>query len=229
VEAQVQGPSGSLFESPALLSDYARRKCAEPALDRASVPVALSGAGPLPAEVRVALAAHAATLYRDLEFGTFLCDTADAHAIAVSRLTVGIVGPAPGRADAHLREALDSLRSVGVRIALDDLGEGHSSFRTLLDVHPDEIKLDRYLVNGCAADPFRRAIVAAIVEVGERFGAAVVAEGVETADDLAAVRDLGIELFQGHLFFPALPAGELAGCEPFTGARGATRAMETDR
>jgi EAL domain-containing protein (putative c-di-GMP-specific phosphodiesterase class I) len=229
VEALVQGPSGSLFESPALLSDFARRKCAEPALDRASVRLALSAAGALPPEVRVAVAAHAATLHRDLEFGGFLCDAADAGGIAVSRLTLGIVGPAPGRADDRLREALDGLRRVGVRVGLDDLGEGHSSFRTLLDVRPDEVKLDRYLLGGCAADPFRRAIVAAIAEVGRRFGAEVVAEGVETADDLAAARDLGIELFQGQLFFPALQAGEYTGPELFGGAHGAAGAMEIDR
>lgn len=109
-----------------------------------------------------------------------------------------------------LRERIAGLRAGGVRIALDDTGAGHSSLTHLVQLAPDLIKLDLQLVVGADADPVRRALLAAVVAFAREIGAKVIAEGIETPGELAALRALGVDYGQGYLLGrPAAPS-ELA-------------------
>jgi PAS domain S-box-containing protein len=101
--------------------------------------------------------------------------------------------------------ALTPLRERGLQVAVDDTGAGYASFTHVLRLRPDIIKLDRSLLTGLPADPARRALVTAIVLLGLELDARLVAEGVETPEELRAVTDLGVDLAQGyHLARPAL-------------------------
>lgn len=93
---------------------------------------------------------------------------------------------------------LDWLRSRGVRLAIDDTGAGISSLAHILQLGPDIIKLDRSLTTGIDADPVRRSLATALVAFAVEIGAHVVAEGVERAEELAALRVLGITKVQGY-------------------------------
>ncbi|MCJ2136718.1 EAL domain-containing protein [Methylobacterium sp. J-026] len=105
--------------------------------------------------------------------------------------------------------SLHALRARGVRIALDDFGTGYSSLGYLRIFPFDEIKLDRTFVNDIArADS--AAIVRAVVGIGERLGMGIVAEGVETAEQLSLVRREGCAQIQGFLISQPLPAHEAA-------------------
>jgi EAL domain-containing protein (putative c-di-GMP-specific phosphodiesterase class I) len=101
------------------------------------------------------------------------------------------------------------LRAEGVRVALDDVGVGRCNFRTIIDVAPDLLKIDRYFVHGCAADSRRRSVLASLRRLGEDIGAAVVAEGIELEADHRIVRDLGIHYAQGFLFSHPRPLAEV--------------------
>ncbi|HET7040702.1 MAG TPA: EAL domain-containing protein, partial [Gemmatimonadales bacterium] len=90
------------------------------------------------------------------------------------------------------------------RLAVDDVGTGHSNLQMVIEVRPDFLKLDRFFVTGAATDPVRQATLAAMAGLAAALGGAVVAEGVETAADLAAVRAAGITLAQGYLLSPPL-------------------------
>lgn len=109
-----------------------------------------------------------------------------------------------------LRHSLDGLRALGARVAVDDAGSGYASFRHILALRPDVVKLDRALVTGLDRDPVRESLVAALVTFAERMGAATVAEGIETAGELDMLSRLGVPCGQGyHLARPAplpLPA-----------------------
>lgn len=94
---------------------------------------------------------------------------------------------------------IDALRADGVRLAVDDAGAGYASFRHILALRPDVVKFDRALVTGIDADPVREALVGALVTLGEGIGATVVAEGVETEGERAALRVLGVHAVQGYL------------------------------
>jgi EAL domain-containing protein (putative c-di-GMP-specific phosphodiesterase class I)/CheY-like chemotaxis protein len=115
----------------------------------------------------------------------------------------------------HLLDTLDRFRSSGIRIAVDDAGSGYASLRHILRLHPDIIKLDIDLTRGVDLDPSRRALAAALVTFGNQIGAAITAEGVETADELDALRHLGVGYGQGyHLARPGplpIPPATIAG------------------
>jgi EAL domain-containing protein (putative c-di-GMP-specific phosphodiesterase class I) len=100
------------------------------------------------------------------------------------------------------------LRQRGYRIAVDDLGAGYAALGALATLEPDVVKLDMSLIRDIDAHPTKRRVVGAITTLCRELGSRVVAEGVETASELAAVREVGIDLVQGYLF--ARPARELA-------------------
>jgi PAS domain S-box-containing protein len=94
---------------------------------------------------------------------------------------------------------LRRLSSTGVRIAVDDAGAGYSSLRHILNLHPHTIKLDVSLTRELHRDLSRRALTAAMASFADELNATVIAEGIETEDELEALRRIGIELGQGYL------------------------------
>jgi EAL domain-containing protein (putative c-di-GMP-specific phosphodiesterase class I) len=97
-----------------------------------------------------------------------------------------------------LQGALVRLRKSGVRLAVDDAGSGYSSLTHILKLAPELIKLDRELVCGIDIDPVRRALVTALVLFAADTGAEILAEGIETSDELDVVRRLGVRYSQGY-------------------------------
>lgn len=120
---------------------------------------------------------------------------------------------------AFLQRILDEYRAQGAMVALDDLGAGHSSLSYLQKLRPDVVKLDRELIAGLADDPARQRLVGAMIDYAHDLNIRVVAEGIETEDDLAATRALGADLGQG--WYIGRPAAGPAVVEPgrIVGAR----------
>ena len=102
---------------------------------------------------------------------------------------------------------LHRLRTLGTLIALDDFGTGYSSLSYLRSFPFDKIKIDRAFIKDIA-DPDAAAIVRAVVGIGERLGMSIIAEGVETAEQLALVHREGCTEVQGFLFSRPLPVEE---------------------
>jgi len=98
-----------------------------------------------------------------------------------------------------LRAALDQLRGH-VRVAVDDAGAGFAGLRHILEIRPQIVKLDIALVRGVNADPARRALISSMVAFAAETDCALVAEGVETEEELATLRGLGVGYCQGYLF-----------------------------
>ncbi len=105
---------------------------------------------------------------------------------------------------------LTSLREMGVRLALDDFGTGHSSLAYLKRFPVHALKIDQAFVRGLDRDRSDRAIVAAVIETAHSLGVETVAEGVETAEELATLRDLGCDEVQGYLFGRPVPFADAA-------------------
>jgi len=100
---------------------------------------------------------------------------------------------------ATVAAAIATLRGRGARIALDDVGAGADEFARLATLQPDVIKADRSLVDGCAGDPGRSAVLRALVTYAEHLGGRVCAEGVENLADLDHLSALGVTQAQGYL------------------------------
>lgn len=100
----------------------------------------------------------------------------------------------------ELQERLRQLRRLGFRLALDDVGAGHSNLSLLAEVRPEFLKVDMSLVRDLDRDRARRAVVRHLLRLSEDLGATAVAEGVETAGERDALEDLGGPLLQGFLF-----------------------------
>jgi EAL domain-containing protein (putative c-di-GMP-specific phosphodiesterase class I) len=98
-----------------------------------------------------------------------------------------------------------ALKAAGYRVAIDDLGEGYASLSWLVRFVPDIAKLDLSLVRGIDQSQIKRDLVRAIVDACHKGGTLVVAEGVETLEEAAVLRDLNCDLLQGHLFARPAP------------------------
>jgi EAL domain-containing protein (putative c-di-GMP-specific phosphodiesterase class I) len=97
-----------------------------------------------------------------------------------------------------LQAVLGEVRARGARLAIDDAGAGFASLQHILRLSPDFIKLDMALTRGVDADPARRALASALTSFGNEIGAALIAEGIETAAELDTLRGLGIRFGQGY-------------------------------
>ncbi|MHB1837618.1 MAG: EAL domain-containing protein, partial [Solirubrobacteraceae bacterium] len=106
-------------------------------------------------------------------------------------------------------QAISAVRSTGARLAVDDTGAGVSSLAHILKLAPDLIKLDRALTTGVDRDPVRRALASSLVSFADETGPLIVAEGIETAAELAMLRSLGIRYGQGFYLRPPGPLDTL--------------------
>ena len=129
-----------------------------------------------------------------------------------------------------LRRQVKALRRLGFGFAVDDAGAGYASFRLIAALRPSIIKIDREIVVGISRDDAKQALVEAFVSFGERIGARLLAEGIETRRDLTTLVSLGVELGQGYLLGrpkaePA-PPRPVRGVGPAAERRAPSRAAE---
>ncbi len=115
-----------------------------------------------------------------------------------SRVVIELTEHVPVEDYGALHRALEDVRRSGARLAADDLGSGYAGFLHLIALEPDIIKLDISLVSGLHRSRTKRAMTSALVAFAADIGATVIAEGVEEAAELAALRDLGVPWAQGY-------------------------------
>ena len=116
-----------------------------------------------------------------------------------SRVVLEITEHAPVDDYEALNDALAPLKKAGVRLAVDDAGAGFASLKHILSVAPDIIKVDMEMSRDIVTDRGSRAMVAALVSFARETSALVVAEGIETYEQLDVLRDLGVDQGQGYL------------------------------
>jgi len=110
-----------------------------------------------------------------------------------------------------VRVALARWTGDGARVALDDVGSGYAGLQQVVHLQPEFLKLDRSLITGIDGDRVRQAMVASLVGFAGQVATTIIAEGVETADELRWLRDAGVPLVQGyHLARPGEPWPEPA-------------------
>lgn len=131
------------------------------------------------------------------------------HAVPASALTLEIVETAGSTLDSQQLEGLLHLRILGCQLSIDDFGMGVSNVHRLLELPFSELKLPSEFVRGMAHDGRKAAVVAGALMMARRMSLNVVVEGVETADDLLALKDLGQPVMQGYFIARPMPGAEL--------------------
>lgn len=104
-----------------------------------------------------------------------------------------------------------ALKDRGIQISIDDFGTGYSSLQYLRRLPVDRLKIDRSFIETIVKDKRDQAIVKSVIEMGHNLGVKVLAEGIETSDQLHLIRDLQCDEGQGYLFSPPISAEELIG------------------
>lgn len=107
--------------------------------------------------------------------------------------------------DPRLQQVFDIYRNRGVRLALDDVGQGFATLDAVERLQPDYVKMDRKWVSQCDGDTDKQRYIEGLLERVSRFNGVVLAEGVERAEEWNYLRGAGVPLFQGYLFGRASP------------------------
>lgn len=193
--------------SPDVWFDEANEVGAGPTLELIAIEAALEGLSQLPVETSLSL---------NLSPGTAL--TPEFHrlfeASACARLILELTEHAPVTDYEEMKRNLAPYRAKGLRLAIDDVGAGHASFRHIVDLQPDLIKLDCLLTRNIDTDLARRTLAKAITSFGRTMGCEVVAEGVETSSELATLREAGATKVQGYLLGRPMALAQAARLPP---------------
>ena len=201
-ESLIRGPVDTTLHFPDALFAEARRQGLHPQLELASFRAGAQGFDQNPAAGKLFLNLSGSALIHYWTRGgdemplRLLKDCT----LAPSNIIVELTEQDPlSEHMSTLGSAFACLREYGMRIALDDYGVGNSNLQLWAEMQPDLVKIDRYFFNGIGHDDRKQNMVRAILKVAQYLGTAIVAEGIETAEDLAVVRDLEIRYAQGWL------------------------------
>jgi len=100
------------------------------------------------------------------------------------------------------KDVLCELKRQGFRVAIDDMGAGYASLQSIVELEPDYLKFDIALVRGIDKSLIKRSLLETLVELSQKIGAAVIAEGIEAESELQTLRELGVGLGQGRFLAP---------------------------
>ncbi|MGN6825846.1 bifunctional diguanylate cyclase/phosphodiesterase [Paucibacter sp. M5-1] len=199
-EALTRAPANSALHSPLVLFEVAASLGRLIELERLIVRRIMRRFVELHLPGQIFLNVTADTLMAAEHRGALISEEFRSYELEASRVVVELTETRPILDLVALGNSVETLRSLGFRIALDDLGEGFSSLKRWVDLRPDFVKIDRHFVDGVATDPLKQQFVRSILEMAATSSAAVIAEGLEQEGDLQVLRSLGIDLCQGYLF-----------------------------
>ena len=145
------------------------------------------------------------------DFGQECLDLLESSQVHPDRICLEIIESTILENNPIVLKNFDLLRTNGIAIAIDDFGTGYSSLSYLQKYQPDIIKIDKEFIFNVARNSESQKIVSAIIELADKLGVSVIAEGVENEDDFSFLTHLGCDFAQGYLF--SRPVSELAASE----------------
>ena len=102
------------------------------------------------------------------------------------------------------------LKALGIRLAIDDFGTGYSSFASLKHLNVDRLKIDKYFVDDMTTDGTSLTLISSMIDMGNKLGYEITAEGVETSEQFLALKQLACKNVQGYLFSKPVNAYEIS-------------------
>jgi EAL domain-containing protein (putative c-di-GMP-specific phosphodiesterase class I) len=209
LEALTRGPEGTNLERADVFFEYMRRKRKEDLADLICIKSSIRQAAALPSFGRLFVNVHASTLAKNQRFVDSLEALCSLFSFRASGLVIEVVEHTPYWNREEFLRSTRRLRELGAHIAVDDLGVAYSSFKVILDVNPDYLKIDMYITRGCYRDRVRQSMIESFIAMGASCGAQLIAEGIEDERELELLKSLGLNLFQGYLLARPQPASRL--------------------
>lgn len=204
-EALIRGPRGSALHTPDALLQAAAHEALRFELEYAAIETILTCWGQLKAPGKLFVNASASALTQLVAtWGpAHLAQLAESLQVLPRELVLEITEHERIADMDQLAQTVAALRATGIGLALDDFGDGHSSLRLWSQLKPDIVKIDRYFIKDVSTQGDKLKTIQALQQIASIFGSELVAEGIETAEDLRVLRDLGIDFGQGYfLGFP---------------------------
>ncbi len=198
-ECLIRPTEGAPFADASSLFAAAERADRTVELDMACLQVVAEGAGALDAGAYLSVNLSPRTLESELFLPSELTSIFERRGILPDQLVVELTEREEVQDLEGLRKNAAACRRVGIRLAADDVGAGNAGLRLLSEVQFDIVKIDLSLVQGGVLHDPEYAVLRALQELAARWQASVVAEGVETPEQLAAIRSIGITAGQGYL------------------------------
>ncbi|MBU3004604.1 bifunctional diguanylate cyclase/phosphodiesterase [Paraglaciecola arctica] len=147
--------------------------------------------------------------FRDKQFISFIKQALVTANVRPESLDLEITEGVLMRAQSYIQEALVEINNLGIKLAMDDFGTGYSSISYLRQYPFDELKIDRSFIQGIADNKADSDLVKATIAMSHSLGLTVVAEGVETEEQLKMLKALKCNFVQGYYYSKALPAQQL--------------------
>ncbi|VXB65589.1 Diguanylate phosphodiesterase [Pseudomonas sp. 8AS] len=198
-EALTRGPSNSPLHSPIALFSVARNCGRLSELELASRRSACRRFRDLQLDGKLFLNVSPESLLEPTHQPGRTLKLLQEFGITPDRVVIELTEQAPIDDFALLDTALHHYRAMGFSIALDDLGAGYSSLRLWSELRPDYVKIDRHFIDGIHQDAVKREFVGSILKMAKASRAQVIAEGIELAEELAVLSEMGVDLLQGYL------------------------------
>ena len=212
MEALSRGPKGSEFEGGETLFSLAdrtellaplERVCRDISLETAAAATAATGPGLLFLNLSPAAAS-------DPEFlGPRFREQVESLGLKPESIVLEITERTYVVYESLFREVLSRFREQNFKIAVDDVGTGYSSLSSLAEIAPDYLKFDHVFVRDIDRRPIKQDLLEALLSFARKMNTRVIAEGIETRDELEALRGLGVELGQGFLLASPVPIDEI--------------------
>jgi EAL domain-containing protein (putative c-di-GMP-specific phosphodiesterase class I) len=204
-EALSRGPAGTDLHAPLAMFETAAEEDLLFQLDCLCRRKALEGARGLPEGTKLFLNIRPTTIHDPNFKADALYRTLEESQLKPSDLVFEISEQESIANFAIFREIRDNYGKLGFQIALDDTGAGYASLEAVLELSPEYIKVDRAFVSRIDEDPGRQELLRALDAVAGKIGARIIAEGLDTLDELNTLGDLGIPFGQGWLFGKPTP------------------------
>lgn len=199
VESLARFRGGAPFDRPDLLFAYATRRNDVARLEATCIEMTMRTAVTFPDSIRLFLNIHPAAL-DDISIAATLAASARQNGIDLARVVLEITEQQELRQTPYLFDAIDQLRTLGVRFAFDDVGVAYSHLPLIEKIRPSYLKISQLFGTKFESDPTKLKIIRNIVALGVEFDCNIIIEGIEEASSEVAARDLGIRFGQGYLF-----------------------------
>ena len=198
-EALIRGPEGEGAYSVLSQVTEANRYSFDQACRVKAIETAMA-AGIMAGDARLSINFLPNAVYSPMACIQLTLRTAQAEGLPIDRLIFEFTENEEMGSPEHVGGIIDTYKQIGFSVAIDDFGAGHSGLDRFVRFRPDEVKLDMELVRDIDTDPRRRAIVRAMVGLCAELDTLVIAEGIETAAEAAALNELGVRYHQGYWY-----------------------------